>query len=64
VGFEQFESWEFELNDFIAEAQAAEDAAATERYVDSLIDQGREDEPVYGMPAWWHRELYGKGQEE
>jgi hypothetical protein len=64
MGFEQFESWEFELNDFIAKGQAAEDAAATERHVDFLIDQGREDESVYGMPAWWHRELYGNGRED
>ncbi len=42
----------------------AECDEARERYADYLIDQGREDEPVEGMPAWWFKELYGAANEE
>jgi hypothetical protein len=55
--FDQFEPWEFEVNEFIAQGQAMEDEEAMERYAGFLIEQGREDELVDGMPAWWYMVL-------
>lgn len=56
------------LEDFIAVfdemAFCAELEDAAERYADDLIDQGREEEPVEGMPAWWYKELYGAATDE